>query len=168
MAMSDVAYQFHIIWNIPCSLYWSGSVRDFQNFVGPGPVRSEIFKILLVLVRFGPRFSKFCWSWSGPVQNFLKICWFWSGSVLDFRLSTEIGSVDPCKRDHLSTTSKTCRQHIWSPTSAPTSMSLTEHLKLVNNIVVFQDVCRSNIFWAKIHHFGRKSCQKKYILGENS
>ena len=22
---------------------WSGSVRDFSNFVGPGPVRSEIF-----------------------------------------------------------------------------------------------------------------------------
>ena len=40
---------------------------------------------MLVLVRFGPRYSKFCWSWSGPVQNFLKICWFWSGSVLDFQ-----------------------------------------------------------------------------------
>ena len=45
-------------------------VRDFPNFVGPGPVRSEIFQILLVLVRFGPRFSKFCWSWSGSVPDF--------------------------------------------------------------------------------------------------
>ena len=38
----------------------SDLVLDFLNFFGPGPVRSEIFQILLVLVRFGPRFSKFC------------------------------------------------------------------------------------------------------------
>jgi len=38
----------------------SDLVLDFLIFFGPGPVRSEIFQILLVLVRFGPRFSKFC------------------------------------------------------------------------------------------------------------
>ena len=48
----------------------SDLVLDFLNFFGPGPVRSEIFQILLVLVRFGPRFSKFCWSWSGSVRDF--------------------------------------------------------------------------------------------------
>ena len=79
---------------------------------GPiGPSWSEIFKNLLVLVRFGPRFSKICWSWSGSVQDFqkfvgsgpvrseifknllvlvrfgprfLKIGWFWSGPVHGF------------------------------------------------------------------------------------
>ena len=34
---------------------------------GPGPVRSEIFKIFLVLVRFGPRFLKFFGL--GPVRS---------------------------------------------------------------------------------------------------
>ena len=48
----------------------SDLVLDLLNFFGPGPVRSEIFQILLVLVRFGPRFSKFCWSWSGSVRDF--------------------------------------------------------------------------------------------------
>ena len=44
----------------------SESVRDFQNFVGPGSVRSEILKFFWVLVRSGPRFSKFCWPCFGP------------------------------------------------------------------------------------------------------
>ena len=82
---------------------------------GPiGPSWSEIFKNLLVLVRFGPRFSKICWSWSGSVRDFQKffgpgpvrseifkkflvlvrfgprfskIFWSWSGSVRDFQKS---------------------------------------------------------------------------------
>ena len=59
--------------------YRSESVRDFQNFVGPGPVPGfEIFlgsgpswsgisKIASVMVRAGPGFLKFSRSWSGPV-----------------------------------------------------------------------------------------------------
>ena len=35
----------------------SDLVRDFLNFVGPGPARSEIFKFFLVLALFGPKFS---------------------------------------------------------------------------------------------------------------
>ena len=38
---------------------------------GPtGPNRSEIFKILLVLVRSGTIFGNFSWSWSGQVPGF--------------------------------------------------------------------------------------------------
>ena len=41
---------------------------------GPiGPSWSEIFKNLLVLVRFGPRFLKIFWFWSGSVRDFQKI-----------------------------------------------------------------------------------------------
>ena len=50
----------------------SNLVRDFLNFAGPGPVRSEISKFFLVLVRFGPRISKFSWSWFGSVREFLN------------------------------------------------------------------------------------------------
>ena len=32
------------------------------------PVGSQVVKLFSVLVRFGPRFSKFCWS--GPVPGF--------------------------------------------------------------------------------------------------
>ena len=32
------------------------------------PVRSDIWKFFLFLVRFGPRVQNFAWSWSGPVQ----------------------------------------------------------------------------------------------------
>ena len=42
---------------------WSEVVRDFQNLI---LVRSEISKILSVLVRAGPRFLQFFQSWSGP------------------------------------------------------------------------------------------------------
>ena len=82
---------------------------------GPRTDRSDLvldFLIFLVLVRFGPRFFKFCWSWSGSVRDFLnfvgsgpvrseifqillvlvrfgprfsKFCWSWSGSVRDFQ-----------------------------------------------------------------------------------
>ena len=72
----------------------SGSVRDFQNFVGPvrdleiflgsGSIRSQVKKICLgpstvwsqvlkffsVLVRFGPWFRNFSWSWSELVLDF--------------------------------------------------------------------------------------------------
>ena len=42
----------------------SESVRDFQIFVGPGPVRDLEF--LSVLVRAGTGFLKFFRFWSGP------------------------------------------------------------------------------------------------------
>ena len=51
-----------------CSLTQSGihgpsdMVRDFVNIVGAGHGRSEISKIILVLVMSGSSFSKFCWS----------------------------------------------------------------------------------------------------------
>ena len=41
----------------------SESVRDFQNFVGPGPVRSQN-------LNSGPWFLKFSWSWSQLVRDF--------------------------------------------------------------------------------------------------
>ena len=50
----------------------SDLVRDFLNFIGPGPVRTEIFEFFLVLVRSGPRFSNFSWSWSGSVRESLN------------------------------------------------------------------------------------------------
>jgi len=46
------------------------SVRDFQKFVGSGPIRSEIFENFLVLAQFGPRFSGTFCSWSSLVPNF--------------------------------------------------------------------------------------------------
>ena len=49
----------------------------------PGPTwpnRSEIFKILLVMVRFGLRFGKFVRSWSGP--RFSNFSWSWPGPFL--------------------------------------------------------------------------------------
>ena len=42
------------------------SVRDSQNFVGPGPARSQVLKFFSVLVRAGPESLKFFRSWSGP------------------------------------------------------------------------------------------------------
>ena len=49
----------------------SDPALDFQNFVGHRPDRSvPSFKILFVLVRFGPRSSNFALFWSGPVLNF--------------------------------------------------------------------------------------------------
>ena len=46
-----------------------GPIPDFEVFLGPGPVWSEIFKILLVLVRARPRFGNFSWSWSGLIPG---------------------------------------------------------------------------------------------------
>ena len=43
---------------------------DRHGAPGPGTDRSEIFKNLLVLVLFGPRFSGTFCSWSGLVPNF--------------------------------------------------------------------------------------------------
>ena len=40
------------------SLGQGSTDRHFLNCVGPGPARSKIFENLLVLVRFGPWFSK--------------------------------------------------------------------------------------------------------------
>ena len=48
----------------------SESVRDFQNFGGPGPVWSRVLKFFSVLVPFGPKFRNFSWSWSGSVPSF--------------------------------------------------------------------------------------------------
>ena len=36
-------------------------VRDFLNFIGPGPVQFEIFQIVLVLSWVGPKFPNFFW-----------------------------------------------------------------------------------------------------------
>ena len=43
---------------------WTSPVPDFENFLGPGPVRSQVLK-----------FSR---SWSGPSE----FCWSWSSSFL--------------------------------------------------------------------------------------
>ena len=45
----------------------SESVRDFQNFDGPGSVQSQALKIFSVLVRTVPRFPKFFQY--GPVRT---------------------------------------------------------------------------------------------------
>ena len=42
-------------------------VRDFEIFLGPGPVRSQVLKFFSVLVRVGPGFLKFFWN--GPDQE---------------------------------------------------------------------------------------------------
>ena len=44
-------------------------VRYFSVFIGPGAVRSEFFKNLSVLVRFGAKFWIFVRSWCGAVRN---------------------------------------------------------------------------------------------------
>ena len=48
-----------ILWPLGPGTDRSESVRDFQIFVGPGPVRSLVLKFLSVLVRAGPGLLKF-------------------------------------------------------------------------------------------------------------
>ena len=45
-----------------------GPVRDSEIFLGPGPVRYQVLKFFSVQVWFGPRFSKLFWS--GPIPGF--------------------------------------------------------------------------------------------------
>ena len=87
----------------------SESVQDFQNCVGPGPVRDlEIFlgpgpswsvisKIFSVLIRTGPRFLIFFRSWSGPVlvRSGTNRFWSvdpcsWASSAISFNLYIQV------------------------------------------------------------------------------
>ena len=47
-----------------------GPLRDFSNFPGPGPIWSGISKTISVLVQAGPGFLKFSGSWSELVRDF--------------------------------------------------------------------------------------------------
>ena len=64
--------------------YESQSMTGFHGLPDPEADRSKLvwdFKKILVLVRSGPRYSNFYWSWSGPVRSESSIFyWFWSGS----------------------------------------------------------------------------------------
>ena len=53
--------------------YESQSMTGFHGLPDPEADRSKLvwdFKKILVLVRPGPRYSNFYWSWSGPVRKF--------------------------------------------------------------------------------------------------
>ena len=66
---------------------YSKESTDRHGAPGPGTDRSEIFKNLLVLVLFGPRFLKIFWSWPSSVRDFQELFApgpAWSGLVPNF------------------------------------------------------------------------------------